>query len=354
MNDIQWRVSLCSLFVLSGLVGCADESATQTTEVATYSNGTVNKTSTPGIPLNEAVAALSTEKIAFEAFTQQLPIIMTETEPCPFISDEKAINAAKSTRFNLVRQSVSNERCVWSKNLGFSVSIDIRPIELGLVQNPSYNMDTPPVIKTQSGPGNNARVLYDTAWDEERPYAMVFDQNDQSVLISITGMSTDEQRLRIAADEVADRMNDMPIIEAQQRSGEWAYRLCETWSIDEVLPVLGVSEFQSSEAIAYTADACTYSVYLLGGYSSEYKLEAKLFTYVSSDNAFDQMRKNGAQELSEFDTLTMIENLTGELAATRITTERDGYTITLSVTSNAPYGREANIALMQNLLTRLE
>ncbi|MGK0371358.1 MAG: hypothetical protein ACJAW1_001601 [Glaciecola sp.] len=85
-----------------------------------------------------------------------------EAAPCPFLSDEAAVVIVK-TDWNLKRRETSNEKCYWSKNLGFSIKLTIEALAKATpVKERAYNLPSPPVMKVQPEPGNNAIVLYDT------------------------------------------------------------------------------------------------------------------------------------------------------------------------------------------------
>ncbi len=348
------RAGVC--LVVAFLIGCGDDKTAAPAEPAPSSSRVDDRKpeARPALSLEQAVHGLSEDPIEFAAFTQQLPPVVTETAACPFLADDKALNAARTNK-TLIRRSVANDRCRWSINMGFSVKAEITPLQPGQsARNPTYNMDVEPVVKPQSGPGENARVLYDTAWDEERPYAFLFEQAGQSILIMITGMDTDEQRLRTAADDIAQRLSDMPVIEAQQRTVEPVFDLCETWDVDHLVAVLGAVDIESASKRLSGNNYCEYSIYLSGGYSPEYHLQVGLQTYAAKPEAVESRRQKGAEDLPGFTRPAIIETITAEQPRTSIAMLRDGHMLEVWVSSHAPYGKAANIALAKNLFKRLE
>ncbi|MFC3193382.1 hypothetical protein ACFODZ_03895 [Marinicella sediminis] len=181
---------------------------------------------------------LSTTAINQPMFLGQVVPEVQAAMPCPFLSDEQAMAIIKSKR-ELKRRNTSNTQCYWSMNAGFSVKLTLEPLATAKpVQQRSYNMDSPPVLKPQAGPGNNATILYDTVWDKERAYAMSFEQGQQLVMIYVTGMATDAELLTTAAETVSAQMQAGASLEPQaERTDE--FNMCSIWSETEIAAIIG-------------------------------------------------------------------------------------------------------------------
>lgn len=163
----------------------------------------------------------------------------TAVGPCPFLSDATARATAK-TNWTLERRKTSNEQCYWSKNTGFSVKVTVEALATAKpVEQRVYNIDSPPLLKQQPGPGNNAVVLYDTTWDKEQAYAMAFELDNNLIMIKVTGMNTDADRLTKTANEVANRLASGLAAETQSVDPAGAYDMCSTWSQAEIGAIIG-------------------------------------------------------------------------------------------------------------------
>lgn len=192
-----------------------------------------NKAATESLNLNLNSSSLDRQ--------QFLGLVIPESPvvaPCPYLSDEAALAAVK-TSWELVRRETSNDQCYWSKNAGFSIKLTIEPLATAIpVRDRPYNIDTPPVLKAQAEPGNNAMVLYDTAWEKELAYALSFEQDDKLVMIYITGMNTDATLLTAAAKKVASNLPTAPVLTAQPDDTN-GFNMCNTWTQAEVASLLG-------------------------------------------------------------------------------------------------------------------
>jgi len=161
-----------------------------------------------------------------------------EAAPCPFLSDKTVLKIVKANR-NLKRRKTSNKYCYWSKNLGFSIKLTVEPLTTAKpIGERAYNLENKPVLKNQPEPGNNAVVLYDTTWGKERAYAISFEQDGNLIMIYVTGMSTDAERLTVAAKEVASKLPTAPILEVQQEKVN-AFNMCSTWSESDIEAIIG-------------------------------------------------------------------------------------------------------------------
>ncbi len=156
------------------------------------------------------------------------------------MSDETAQSAVK-TNWELTRREVSNNSCYWSKNAGFSIKLTVEPLETATpIEQRSYNMDSPPVLKRQPEPGQNAHVLFDNTWGRELAYAISFEQDKKLIVIFVTGMNTTTERLVSAAKEVSTRLSNATLLAASpDNSG--ALDLCSTWSKSDIEAIIGSS-----------------------------------------------------------------------------------------------------------------
>lgn len=216
------------------LAACGDDgSSKQTAEASAASPQPANPEPEKSVSLNLRSTPLD-KKV-------YLGIVIPEVEeaaPCPFLSDEAAFASVK-TNWILKRRETSNQQCYWSKNLGFSIKVTVEPLATAKpVQSRAYNMDSPPVLKQQPAPGNNAVVLYDTTWDKEQAYAMAFEQDSKLVMIYVTGMETDAERLSAAAKEVSAKLATAAIIDSPQDNAG-AFNICTTWAESEIAEIIG-------------------------------------------------------------------------------------------------------------------
>ena len=226
LNVVRRSLALAGLLLLAA---CGDdESSKQTTEASVASPE-------PAKSMNLNLRSTPLDKEVYLGFV--VPEVK-EAAPCPFLSDEVALATVK-TNWILKRRETSNEQCYWSKNLGFSIKVTVEPLATAKpVLSRAYNMDSPPVLKQQSAPGNNAVVLYDTTWDKEQAYAMAFEQNSKLVMIYVTGMSTDAERLSATAREVSDKLPTASIIESPLDKSD-AFNMCTTWTESDIGEIIG-------------------------------------------------------------------------------------------------------------------
>ena len=185
-----------------------------------------------------ATLDLATSFLNKPAFLGLLDQEVKGAAPCPFLSDEAATASVK-TDWELKLRESSNNHCYWSKNAGFSIKLSIEPLATAkLVSERAYNMDSPPVLKPQPAPGNNATILYDTTWDKELAYAMSFEQDEKLVMIYVTGLKTDAQRLTTAAKEVASKLSNT-LTETANESTTGPFDMCSTWSESQMTALVG-------------------------------------------------------------------------------------------------------------------
>ena len=292
----------------------------------------------PTTPLNrDALFGLTSETVV-------------ETAPCPFLSDATALATADRTG-DLIRREVSNQECRWSKNAGFSVVASAAPIATATpLKDRAYNLETPPVIKDQPGPGDGAVILYDTAWETERPYAMGFQQGDNLVTIFVTGLQTSAAQLTAAAEEIAAKLPVAPTIEAQRREILPAMNFCDIWS-DETIAALSQSAQDSGMySSAYGATGCKWSA----GYGASAK-SVTLARYKQGDTNLANMLKNGGAQLSGLGDQAVI--LTrgpsdGYAGDTTIWVDTEDQQFNLTLSGTIPDHAEHSEKLMRNLFSR--
>lgn len=227
--------SLLLASVAMAAIACNGEKDTSADANATA------QTQTAEVKRTEPESAQSKKKARpYELTTSPIPVgwingdiepVTTVPGPCPFLSDEGALGGVKKTSFALKRSTISNEKCSWTKNAGMFISATVEPLtDAKPNEDRAYNLDTPPVLKDQSGPGENAVILYDTAWDEERPYSMSFDQNDKRINIWVSGLGTDEAKLRAVADEISEKLPNAPTVTEQRPETVSGFDACSIWS----------------------------------------------------------------------------------------------------------------------------
>jgi|GEM_PF-2107528 len=207
------------------------------TQAHSINNNAQSAQSIPDINLDLSDAPL--DKQAF------LGLIIPEVKqaaPCPFLSDDTAL-ATADTDWILKRRDTSEDSCYWSKNAGFSVKVTVEPLAAAKPVNELiYNLDSPPILKTQPAPGNNAVVLYDNTWGKEQAYAMAFELDNKLVVIYVTGIKTTAERLTHTAQEVATKLTNTPHANTTQDSQQTntdTFDMCHTWNKSEIKAIIG-------------------------------------------------------------------------------------------------------------------
>ena len=160
-------------------------------------------------------------------------------------------------------------------------------------------MDVEPILEPQSSPGQNAVLLFDTAWDEPRPYAFGFDLGDKRVYLHITGMRTSLAQLQPAAEEIAAKLPTAPQIEPQYREEVGAYDLCSTWTAEGLLSVFGLPEGTD----VYTnksGSSCSFEIYVPES-PTRNVITVGLSIFESGPNAAEALTENGWTEVSGYD-----------------------------------------------------
>ncbi len=205
-------------------------------------------------------SALTSTPISFADATGETSVMM-EVGPCPFVSDE-VIKASVRTSFEITRREVSNIECRWAYNAGFAIEVTIEDLLAAQpISERKYNIGVDTVSQLQDGPGINALVLNDTAWDKPIPFAYSFEKDGKLVFMRYTGFKTNADIMRPAADEIAARMRTAPIIEHQRRHATERFKPCETWTEKDLMTVFGVGDSGTIAPGAGTMHTCSWKIY---------------------------------------------------------------------------------------------
>jgi len=160
----------------------------------------------------------------------------------------------------MTRREVSNTQCRWSYNAGFAVEVTIEDVASAKpVSERRYNIDVDTVLSSQDGPGKNAVVVNDTAWDKQMPFAFSFEQDEKLVFMRYTGFKTNAEIMRPAADEISARMGSAPEIEPQRRHATRPFQACETWNEQDMKSVFGLDDTARVGQVG--TSICTWDIY---------------------------------------------------------------------------------------------
>lgn len=326
--------------VLLNLSGCgSEEPAASASAVVPSSAAQLSATTAP-----ESVQLdLSSDPIDRADFLGLNPPKILEPEPCPFLSDETALNTAKRTD-KLVRRNTSNRECYWSRNLGFSIKVSVEPLASAKpLKDRAYNIDSLPIFQAQTGPGSNAMVLLDTVWDKAgRPYAIGFEQDQHLVTIYVTGLNTDIERLLATANEVSEKLPTAPKI-VDHVMNPARFDLCSVWSEQSISAALG-----SAVTVVKADDACTWK-------SDDAAIQFGLF--YGGNFPFDSLIEQGATELENLGVRAVIrkQRKKGSRPSAFVldVTLGDAKKVTLSISDSVAGSDAIAIALVQNLTSRL-
>ncbi|MHA6332816.1 hypothetical protein ACXYL9_03960 [Qipengyuania sp. CAU 1752] len=162
-------------------------------------------------------------------------------------------------------RTASNEECVWNRNIGFEIAVTVEPASSATpIAKRLYNLDNPPVIEPQSGPGRNAAVALDPTWKERdpRPYAFGFNLDDNYIFIRTTGVYTSVGQLRTAANEIAAKLPNAPAVSAAATTPAGpAFDVCGIWSEAALRDLFGVVEGGNVSSHASNAKTCIASIF---------------------------------------------------------------------------------------------
>lgn len=237
-------VFLCTAALMMSACGSEKSEARADTETSSPKSG---------------ASALTTTPISFADATGETSELM-EVGPCPFVSDE-IIKASVRSTFEIKRMQVSNTECRWAYNAGFSISVTIENLSTARpVSERQYNIGVDTTSSPQDGPGQNAFVLNDTAWDRPIPFAYSFEKDAKLVFMAYTGFKTNAETMRPAADEIAARMSSAPSIEPQQRHVTEPFKPCETWTEQDLKTVFGAGDSTTIGPGASTMHTCKWTL----------------------------------------------------------------------------------------------
>lgn len=111
-------------------------------------------------------------------------------------------------------QESPSEFCSWKEmNTGLSLQLTLESTAVSAVDDHSgraYNIDVEPTAVAQDGPGSDAVLLIDNAFDEVGgegvAYGYFFVAGDVTVFVETAGLDVGEDGLRALADEAASRL----------------------------------------------------------------------------------------------------------------------------------------------------
>lgn len=111
-------------------------------------------------------------------------------------------------------QESPSEFCSWKEtNTSLSLQLTLEPAATSAIDDHSgraYNMDVEPTPVAQDGPGTDAVLLMDKAFDEVGgegfAYGYFFVAGDVTVFVESVGLDIGEDGLRAVADEAASRL----------------------------------------------------------------------------------------------------------------------------------------------------
>jgi hypothetical protein len=347
------KVIFAAVWTAMLLVACGGESQPTDSRAADKVSGAATaRVEGAAAETPDAVSiALPTSPISLaDALGRTLPVIR-ETASCPFLSDETA-RAAATSPYELVRRSVSNSACVWNYNVGFSVKVSVDPIaQARPFEDQVYNMDAKPVVETQASPGENAVLVYDTAWETPRPFGFGFELDGKRIFIRITGMKTSLAQLQRAADEITAKLPAAPRIEAQFREEVAAFDKCSTWSKDALLNVFNLPADTPYSATA-SGMACSFSMRPAG--PSHNEIVVGLSAFEIDPGSVEKLKAKGDKEVTGYDYPVLSRNAEDKWGiSAKLSTFVDDGSIVVSV-NDKEGGREAELkALFDNVMGRL-
>lgn len=350
-NTIWFGAAIAAL----SLAACSGDSTTEASNAQTESNSApMAQTDNPAATSPSAGAAniaLPTSPLNRDALFGRVSETVIETGPCPFLSDETAIATADTNR-ELLRREVSNQVCRWSMNAGFSIRASVEPLATATaLKDRPYNIDTPPVFKDQPGPGAAAVILYDTAWETERPYAMGFEQDGNLIEIFVTGMETDPTRLTNTAMEIAEKLPNAPTIEHQYREIRPALDFCQIWPDESLGAAIGATTEEGLHSAPYGQAGCKWQ----SGYGATAK-SVTLARYKQGDTNLDRMIELGGETMSGLGDRAVILTRAGSdgyAGDSTVWVEVDDQQFSAILTGTIADHPEIAKDLMQNLLSRM-
>ena len=208
-------------------------------------------------------AQLSATPISFaDALGETSEII--DIAPCPFASDA-VIKASVRSNYEMTRKEVSNTQCRWSYNAGFAVKVTIEDLSTAKpISERRYNIGVDTTLEAQDGPGRNAQLLNDTAFDKPIPFAYSFEKDGKLVFMHYTGYKTNAEIMRPAANQIAARMSTAPAIEPQRLQATEPFKACDVWSDQDIRTALGAGAETPIAPGASGTSTCNWKAYIDG------------------------------------------------------------------------------------------
>lgn len=343
------RARIPSLGLLAVMLGACGETASTDPAIT---SGTKSRSQVAAA--SGSAAVLPTQAIsADDAFGRTPPETVTPG-PCPFLSDQTAISTARANRSApLSRKAVSNTECRWSYNAGFSVTVNVQPVnEATSPSERRYNLGSDPLIERHSGPGENAMLFKDDTWDTARPYAFGFEQNGKSVSIRVTGLQTSVDQLLATANEVASKLPVAPEVEPSRYEERPALSACSVWDERGLLGVFGFSA-ADSVTISGSGKICRFSVFHQNPPGVGPKITLQ---FMSHDRpAADLLSRHGAERVDGHEVPIFRRIVSDQFGATTSVhgaIGNDEISVTIVDSGDVKRDREG-LKLLENLLSRL-
>ena len=244
--------------IVATLSGCDPSSVTADSDESPLRSVPEGSASVPAA--EKGTVSLGSASINLDAALGRIPAVVAAVGPCPFLSDDAARSTVK-TSFELERRQVSNSECRWSYNAGFSLKVTVDPIDnVTPLEERRYNIGVDTELDPQSGPGENAALVSDTAWGKPVPFGYGFELDDNAIFIRVTGMKTDNERLRATADEIAELLPNAPVIEAQRRTESVAFQPCSVWQNEAIQSALQPVKYSPISSHS-SGNSCIYKAY---------------------------------------------------------------------------------------------
>ncbi len=305
-----------------------------------------------GLFAASAQAALPETPISLADASGKTPPTVKPMSPCPFLSDKTALAGVRS-RHKIVLSRVSNTRCVWKKNAGFALTVQIEPLAGARpFAERHYNSDGKTQVDSLAGPGKDAVLLSHTTWGKPIAYALGFKLNDKAVFIKATGLKTTGDRLQPLANEIAKQLPGAPAITEQYRETIAAFDNCTIWDKKSFLAALSLpadTAYKTSAGKTF----CQFNIGPKGKYGPE--LGASIEFGSVRKRYWKKMIKKGATALDGYPHPVLFRTFGDQHGnAWSMVADINGTQASISMTDRSGVDRSAHMkALMKNLLGRL-
>ncbi|CAN5849839.1 hypothetical protein BH24ACT8_BH24ACT8_17340 [soil metagenome] len=217
-----------ALIVLGALTACGGEADTPdagapTTPAPTES--TVAETSSEPVPASSEESSSADDGQGAEADTEDpggggaAPGVgdacaLLDTRVLDTVMEGSTTMLGTPFEFAEPIQESPSEFCSWKEtNTGLWLQLTLEPAAISAVDDHSgraYNIDVEPTPVAQDGPGSDAVLLIDTAFDEVGgegfAYGYFFVAGEVTVFVESVGLDLGEDGLRALADEAASRL----------------------------------------------------------------------------------------------------------------------------------------------------